>query len=323
VHPDGAAPERERPDVLAAGAVVWREGRDGRTEVLLVHRPRYDDWSWPKGKAQRGEPLAECAVREVGEETGTAVVLGRPLPATTYRLPDGRTKLVRYWAARPAPSAGSRGQETDAEVDRTEWLEGASALGRLTRPGDRAPLERLLALAAEGTLDTVPVVVARHGTARPRDSWSRAEGDRPLVAAGRRQSLALASLLRCWRPERVLSSPWRRCLDTVRPYLAASSGTTMRTKAGLSESGHRRHPEKAARHTERLLRRGRPALLCTHRPVLPAVLRALAAAATPEVRSGLPVADPWLAPGEALVAHVARSAGRPLVVAVERHLGTR
>jgi len=314
--------------VAAAGVLCWRTVVDGALEVLLVHRPRDGDWSWPKGTLLRGEQLPEAAVREAHEETGVEVVLGRPLPGVAYRLPDGRDKQVSYWAARPAPGARAP-RVPGREVDDVRWVAADRALDRLTYPADRAPLEALVGMHADGTLATVPLLVARHGTARPRDSWSGRESGRPLVAAGRRQALALAALLPSWRPERVVSSPWRRCVETVRPYLAVG-GVRLRTKDGLSEDGARKSPGKARSHVARLLTRDRPVLVCTHRPVLPLVFGVLRTAAAEGVAADLPGSDPYLAPGEVLVAHVARPPGRggrratgPRVVAVERHAPRR
>ncbi|NKY07909.1 NUDIX domain-containing protein, partial [Cellulomonas hominis] len=89
------------PVVEAAGALVWRV-RQGRLQVVLVHRPRYKDWSWPKGKLEPGEHVVTAAVREVEEEAGLDVVLGRPLPGLEYPLADGRFKRVHYWSAQVA-----------------------------------------------------------------------------------------------------------------------------------------------------------------------------------------------------------------------------
>ncbi len=301
----------------AAGVLCWRRtspGPDG-LEVLLVHRPRYDDWSWPKGKARAGEPLPRAAVREAAEETGLAVRLGRPLGIVRYRLPSGRRKHVTYWAAVPVgpDGAGSAG----SEVDRTAWLPLPLARARLTRPTDAAPLDVLAEQERAGELDTVPVLVVRHGTSRPRDSWAHADADRPLVSAGRRQARALVPLLACWRPERLVSSPWLRCLETLAPF-AESSGLRVRTKGSLSEVGAGRSPRRARRQVERLLERAEAAVLCTHRPVLREVVHVLGAAAGHRTAEALPGKDPYLAPGEVLVAHV-RAARPHRVVSVERH----
>jgi 8-oxo-dGTP diphosphatase len=308
--------------VRAAGAVVWRRARgaDGAgasgLEVLLVHSGRYGEWAWPKGKPEAGETMAECAVREVAEESGARVLLGRPLPPTRYVLPDGRDKQVAYWAAQAVAERPRTAPDT--EIDDRAWVSVSDARERLDRAGDRGPLEALVAMAEREELATRPVLLVRHTQARPRDSWARADAERPLVGAGRRQALALGSLLQCWRPRYVLSSPWRRCLQTVEPY-AAAAGVRVRTKGGLTESGYRRHPQKAGKHTRRLLEHDDAALLCTHRPVLAAVMATLRRAATAEAAAGVPDHDPWLAAGEVLVAHVVRRGDIRRVVAVERH----
>ena len=105
------------PPVLAAGALTWRERSDG-LQVLLVHRPRYDDWSIPKGKLDKGETFPAAAVREVAEETGYRVRLHRPLPAAVYLLPDGRTKIVQFWTATVRSKTGP-GPVDPTEIDTT------------------------------------------------------------------------------------------------------------------------------------------------------------------------------------------------------------
>jgi 8-oxo-dGTP diphosphatase len=301
--------------VVAAGAICWRTGAAG-VEVLLVHRPRYDDWSFPKGKAEPGELPPVCAVREVREETGLLVRLGRPLPEVWYTDALGRPKQVHYWSARVLDTVGS---PNPAEVDRLGWFSLAAARARLTAPGDRDPLGRLAELAEAGTLDTSGLLVVRHGTARPRDAWARADAERPLIAAGQRQAVALADLLTAWRPDVAVSSPWRRCVDTLAPY-AKRSNVRVRTKGGLSERGFLRSPEKVTRHVQHLLDRAGVSLVCTHRPVLSGVMEALAARASRSARAAIPDADPYLAPGEVLVAHVSHPRGGPVrVVEVERH----
>jgi 8-oxo-dGTP pyrophosphatase MutT (NUDIX family)/phosphohistidine phosphatase SixA len=301
----------------AAGVLCWRHARDG-LELLLVHRPRYDDWSWPKGKTRSGEPHPRTAVREAAEETGLVVRLGRPLGQVRYRLPEGRRKEVTYWAAVPSGiDAEGHGLTTGDEVDGLAWLPAPEARALLTRDTDAAPLDLLENYAAAGELDTVPVLVVRHGTSRPRDSWARADADRPLVSAGRRQARGLVPLLACWCPRRLVSSPWRRCLETVAPY-AESASLRVVTKNSLSETGAGRSPKRARLQIQSLLDRAQPAVLCTHRPVLGELLPELRAAAPREVAAEVPSKDPFLAPGEVLVAHVLAT-GRHRVVAVERH----
>ncbi|MEU9120180.1 NUDIX hydrolase [Streptomyces sp. NPDC048506] len=127
--------------VRAAGCVLWRRAatEDG-LEIGLVHRPKYDDWSHPKGKLKRGEDALAGAVREVAEETGMDCRPGAPLP-TSYYLVEGRPKQVRYWAAEAVAGAFT----PSAEVDRLEWLSPADARHRLTQERDRPLVDALLA----------------------------------------------------------------------------------------------------------------------------------------------------------------------------------
>jgi 8-oxo-dGTP diphosphatase len=120
--------------------VLWRRSPvDGGLEIALIHRPKYDDWSLPKGKLKRGETALDGARREVKEETGLDCVPGRVLPSSTY-LVDGRPKVVRYWAA----EAGEGSFAPNREVDRMIWLPPTAARNRLTHERDRAVLDAFL-----------------------------------------------------------------------------------------------------------------------------------------------------------------------------------
>ena len=187
----------------------------------------------------------------------------------------------------------------------------------LTRAADAAPLDVLEKQAGTGELDTVPLLVVRHAASRPRGSWAHADADRPLSSVGRRQAQELVPLLACWSPERVLTSPWRRCLETVAPF-AESMSLPVITKDSLSEVGAGRSPKGARRQMQRLLDRGQPAVLCTHKPVLGEVFTVLRDRAPLDVAAEVPSEKPFLAPGEVLVAHVLTSAPHR-VVTVERH----
>ncbi|WP_129337811.1 NUDIX hydrolase [Cellulomonas endophytica] len=315
---------RGAPDVVAAGALVWREAGD-ELELLLVHRPRYRDWSWPKGKAEDREALPDTARREVGEETDHEVVLGPRLPGLTYRLEDGRRKVVHYWAARVAdpddPSLAARPPRVTAdadEIDRVRWFGAEEARHRLTRRADAEPLDALLAAHARGRLDTWPVVVARHGRARKRAGWDGTEGDRPLTDVGREQARALVPTLAAFGVRQVVTSDWDRCWSTVAPY-ARAADLPVQVEPALTETAHESSPARVAHVVQGLLAGGRPAVLCTHRPVLPTVVDVVAAHARRAVADELPASDPFLRPGEVLVAHVAATARGPRVVAAERH----
>ena len=313
--------------VRAAGAVCWSvdsgappgpAGAPG-LRVLLVHRPRYDDWSWPKGKLDPGEGGAEAAVREVAEETGLQVSLGRDLPTARYALDERTAKHVAYWAAH-VPGAPALVPPRPHEVDDLAWVSTDEADRRLTRRADRVQLRALLEAHGEGALHTWPLVVLRHGHARPKAVWGHDDADRPLSQVGALQAQALVPLLRAWSPARVVSSPWERCLQTVEPYLART-GAPLRVKGRLSEAGHRREPARVGQLVARAVARGRPVIVCTHRPVLSTVLGALAGHTSAGVGDAIPRTDPYLEPGEALVAHVSVTSGR--VVRVERHLPGR
>ncbi|MGQ1839350.1 NUDIX hydrolase [Kocuria turfanensis] len=298
-------------DVLAAGCLCWRRAGTG-VEVLLIHRPRYDDWSFPKGKQDAGETLPETAHREVGEEIGLLPRLGVPLPTIRYGVKDG-VKDVRYWAAEFGP--GARPVPDGREVDEVRWTDPKTAARMLTNPSDLEPLAALVDLHAHGDLATRPAIVVRHAKAKPRSSWSRAEGDRPLAATGKRQALAVTRLLRAWSPERIVTSPWLRCLSTVVPY-ARKAGVTVRERPQLTEASHKRHPKKAAAVVQTLFDKDVPAALCTHRPVLPTVLKVLARHMPPELAEQLPAKDPYLSPGEMIVLQISRR-HRRRVVSVE------
>jgi 8-oxo-dGTP pyrophosphatase MutT (NUDIX family)/phosphohistidine phosphatase SixA len=311
--------------VLAAGAVVWRITKRS-LEVLLIHRPRYDDWSWPKGKLYPGESLPECAVREVAEETGQQVVLGRPLPSVTYPVASGATKTSHYWAATVAPAGAAalkaRGaaKPSKHEVDQVLWVRADKALQKLSRKSDRAPLVALLDYFDERRLDTWAVLLTRHGEARSRETWRGAEDSRPLTALGKRQAKALVPLLSAFGAEEVVTSPWARCRDTVMPYVS-TTGADLMAAPQLTEDGAKADPAGARALVGEILRVRRPgAALCLHRPTLPLVLETVSKRSAYRVRDVLPEEDPYLRTGGLLVLHLAApSKHKARIVAAELH----
>jgi len=294
-------------DVVAAGVLPWRINGDG-LQLLLIHRDRYDDWSWPKGKLDEGETVPECAVREVREEVGLDVALGIPLPAIRYAVGSG-TKVVYYWAAHVGRAkAVPDGREADA----IRWAAPSEARRLLTNPTDVEPLDALLAAHESGNLDTMPFIVVRHAKAKPRSSWTQEEGKRPLAATGKRQALAVSNLLAAWRPGKVATSPWTRCVQTVTPYLQ-QTGFAVKTVGAITERDNKRNPAKARRAIEKLLDKGQSTAVCTHRPVLPNAFAVLRDRLPKKAAAHLPATDPYLRPGAMVVVQQSAAKGRKLV----------
>ena len=212
-----------RPLVHAAGGVLWR-GDPGCPEVALVHRPRYDDWSLPKGKAKDGEHLLVTASREVREETGSGLVMGAYLTQVRYRVRvSGRDadKVVPYWAMRST----EQDFEPNREVDEVDWLSVEAAARRVDRPTDRVVLETF----RRAPKDTTPLVLVRNAaTAMPRRGLPQG---RRLSATGRDQALALSSVLDEVGTTSLLSADEPVCVDTFKPYARASGRDLTRTKA--------------------------------------------------------------------------------------------
>ena len=219
------------PKIPAAGALLWRPGEQG-PEVVLVHRPRYDDWSFPKGKCLPGEHVLITAVREVAEETEIEITLGRKLRTVRY-LSDGRPKQVDYWAARPAAQAvgGGAGEPAapapftpNEEVDQLAWLPLTAAGDRLSYQHDTEVLGEFASAPAA----TTAIILVRHASARNKKAWQNAghpdDLTRPLTPLGHVQAKLLAQILSCFGPARVISSPAERCLATVEPYAAQIGG---------------------------------------------------------------------------------------------------
>ncbi|MGL4172933.1 MAG: NUDIX hydrolase [Actinomycetota bacterium] len=300
----------------------WRI-RAGRFEVAVVHRPKYDDWSWPKGKLDPGETWPVAAVRETREEIGFVVQLGRTLPQVSYRVREGaemRPKVVRYWAAQVADLVDRRSLPRPEEVDEIRWLRPAAAARLLTQTRDQAPLESLMLAWRSGRAQTWPLVLIRHARAVPRKRWRGPDdADRPLNDAGRRQAALLVPLLQAFGPNRVLSSGAVRCIDTVRPF-ARIVRLGVRSNESLSECGCAADPDQARALITRVFSRGKGVAICTHRPVLPVLIRRLAEAADGERREVLRESSgPGLVKGEVLVAHVHGAGDSARIVDVERH----
>ena len=254
-----------RPPVLAAGALVWRLKND-KLQVLVVHRPRYDDWSFPKGKAEPGESMVLTAIREVAEETGRQIVLGRYLGKARRRLVSGRKKRTLYWAAQVLPEAGP-GEGLRAavkpaskrEIDKVRWWKAEKAARKLTHADDKRLLARLVDWYESGQLQVRSLVLVRHAKAVSRATWGygiNSEITRPLVMGrGQAQARDVAALLSAYGVGELVSSPWKRCVDTLAPY-AHGCGLDLRSDEAFTELSALTSPEVMQASFRDLLERG-------------------------------------------------------------------
>jgi 8-oxo-dGTP diphosphatase len=248
--------------VVAAGGLVWRA--DG--SVCLVHRPRHDDWSLPKGKLNRGEHPLAAAVREVAEETGIQAVPRRSLPSTRYWV-DGAPKVVHYWAMSAA--AGTEAFRPNSEVDRLGWLSPAAAAERVSYSHD-ARLVR--GWAAEPPVTAV-VLLVRHADAGDHLDRPAADHGRPLSPRGKADAEAMSELLALFAPDRLVSASPLRCRQTMVP-LATTQRLSIEVDTVFDETTG--DPAAAAAAVRALAASGTTTVVCSQRAVVPPVLGRLA-----------------------------------------------
>ena len=263
--------EAVRP-IRAAGGVLWRptSDNDGQVEVAVIHRPRYDDWSLPKGKLAPGESTIDGAVREVLEETGFRVRVGRPLGEVRYTKSSGssvRPKVVRYWAMEAEGGSFSPSRE----VDELRWLDIDSARKLLTRPLDVKVLDRFV----RGPKLSGYVLLLRHGRAGVRSSWEGDDRRRPLDELGMRQAEELVRLLSRFEVEEIISADFDRCVQTVLP-LSEAIGVPIREEELFSELGYPAHEEEAIHLVRKLGESLSTTVVCSQGDVIPDLLQRLA-----------------------------------------------
>ena len=275
--------------VRAAGGIVLRgEGPD--RSVALVHRPRYDDWSFPKGRLDADEDEATAALREVEEETGLRCRLGPSVGAVTYRDRRGRAKVVRYFRM---DADGGR-FTPNREVDELRWVPIEAAAGLLSYAHDRSLLRQVLAGVPASAL-----YVIRHAKAGIRAAWSGPDEDRPLTRRGRKQARRLVERFQGLDIQRILSSPFVRCMQTVEP-LAEARGLPVELATELREGAS----------VDELLRGlatfgDRPTVVCGHGTEIRSMIDRLeAGGATIEGARGIAKGSVWVLDreGERIVA---------------------
>jgi 8-oxo-dGTP diphosphatase len=268
--------------IRAAGGILWRPAASGNgpepVEIAIIHRPRYDDWTIPKGKLNRGEMELEGAVREVNEETGYRVLVGRPLGQVQY-MKDGRPKQVRYWAMR---SEGGMFTPT-REVDELRWLPVSEALDLLTQPRDR----QILSKFARGPIATKAILLIRHGMAGNRSDWKGDDDDRPLDSTGLQQADELVWLLTRFDIREIYSADIVRCMQTVEP-LSKAVGLPIQPQPLLGERDYYGRERDALEFMRSVGAEGTGTALCSQGGVIPDIVRRLAEDSEVELPHSLP-----------------------------------
>ncbi|MGH3365619.1 MAG: NUDIX hydrolase [Nocardioidaceae bacterium] len=288
--------------IEAAGGVLWRQSRGSDIEIALVHRPKYDDWSLPKGKLSSGEHVLAGAVREVQEETGFTPMVGPPLGQVHYDK-DGSPKRVRYWAMRATDGTF----DPTTEVDDLRWVRPAEGMDYLAADRDRPVLAGFL----DDHVETRPCLLVRHGSAGDRGSFPGDDRDRPLDERGQRQAETLQHLLALYHIDRVVSADVLRCLDTVAPY-ACTRRVGIETEPLVSEAGFVNDRTAAVDRLVQILGGSRPTVVCSQGKAIPGLL----AGACRTLR-GPTLNDTSVRKGGFWVVHLATTK-RPRIAALER-----
>ncbi len=261
----------------SAGGVAARPSPEGGTEVALVHRPRFDDWSLPKGKLKRGEHPLAAAVREVREETGADTLVGARLPTVSYDVWANdhlRGKVVDYWAM---TVIGAASWQAGREVDEVIWLPVDHALKRLSYPHDR----RVLRAFAELPSLSRPILLLRHASTGERSAWSGDDQMRPLDEAGQQEAAALAEILPLFGPTTLISAEPMRCQQTLNP-LAQALNLVVQLDSRFDESAS---PEDAAERLRELADPDGAVVVCSQRRLIPDVVALLTGQAAGRYRA--------------------------------------
>lgn len=256
---------------MTAGVLLSRVPPTGASarELAIVHRPRYDDWTWPKGGVEPGEHPAVTAAREAREETGFAVTLGHRLGKTRYARAVGSTE-VHWWSATPRPEIAPGALDAH-EVDQMRWVSVEEATAMLTYPADQIPLA---AWKKQGPAQPT-VIVARHARAGDRKLWSGPDATRPLDEPGRSRALRLATILSVFAPSQLISATPVRCRETLEP-LATTLGKTVVIDQRWDDATWRRAARPAARAIAEVANSPVNTVVCSQGDTIPGVLAELA-----------------------------------------------
>ena len=303
--------ESMRRVVEAAGGIVWRwktgseiaenpaiaaqktpKEQLNSIEVCIVHRPKYDDWSWPKGKLEQGESHRHAAVREIGEETGVSIALGPYLCEVEYPLSEeGKktrhshdravdTKHTLYWMAQPISGDGAEHLLDEfgpvhradvGEINDIVWVSVREARKILTHSTDKDTLAIFVDRVQEGAATAQNLMIVRHAKAESRKSWKGTDANRPITPKGAAAAFALNRELACYNPTRLATSPWLRCQETPQ-VLSWQTERPMEHIDALTEDAFAEHPTIAwlafLKQIQLTLETRETTAICMHRPVI-------------------------------------------------------
>lgn len=282
------ANENEIEVIQGAGVVLWRITKK-ITEIALVHRPKYDDWSLPKGKIEEGETHLACAYREAMEETGFEAIFGPEIGIAKY-LAEGTPKEVRYWSARA--TGDSNGPYDTKEVDKVIWLPVSDAKKKVSVDDDR----EIIKFFESFGIETTPIVLLRHAKATKREDWDGDDGDRPLDIKGQRQAKRLLSIYQCFDIEEIHTSDAMRCIETIEPMSKALKISPVYT-SDLSEYRFAKNKEAPLDYVWNLMKPDLRVVVCSHNPILPHLVKKLIG------KKNFKRIDAELLPGEAFILH--------------------
>lgn len=341
---------------------------DDDFELCLVYRPKYDDWSWPKGKNEPKESHRHTAVREVGEETGYAVTLGPHIAQIEYPLENegkksisksgaknssqnnNKTEVVKrihYWmmreidenaAMKRLPAFGPIKPAKPTEIGNVIWLTPSKARKKLTHDSDRKVLDAFLEKLHAGQTEYKTLILVRHGKAESRKSWQGSEATRPITPLGSAASYALGRELACYAPNRIVSSPWKRCVETVATF-AHDSSLYIEQIAELTEDHHENKPKSTlsvliseiqnldcnakntqnAQNTEANINNS--TVMCLHRPIIGTFFDYLRGITKPRAHKRiLSQKSPYMPTGSAIVLHISNTSKGARIIDIEKVL---
>ena len=341
---------------------------DDDFELCLVYRPKYDDWSWPKGKNEPKESHRHTAVREVGEETGYAVTLGPHIAQIEYPLENegkksisksgaknssqnnNKTEVVKrihYWmmreidenaAMKRLPAFGPIKPAKPTEIGNVIWLTPSKARKKLTHDSDRKVLDAFLEKLHAGQTEYKTLILVRHGKAESRKSWQGSEATRPITPLGSAASYALGRELACYAPNRIVSSPWKRCVETVATF-AHDSSLYIEQIAELTEDHHENKPKstlsvliseiqnldcnaqntQSTQNTEANINNS--TVMCLHRPIIGTFFDYLRGITKPRAHKRiLSQKSPYMPTGSAIVLHISNTSKGARIIDIEKVL---